>query len=239
VDEVLAVGDAQFQKKCLGKMQDVSENGKTILFVSHNMDAITRLCDKTILLKDGTIAFEGETEKAITSYLSGQFGVSSKKTWNDLHRAPGNDKVRLLEVTVHDENFNVNNKFNITGKIGITMKYHVLQDEEIITESFNIFNENGVHLFSSHDLSEIKNKVRQKGIYTSTMWIPGNTLAEGTHSVSAAVMKLYPFDIYFHEMDAVGFTIYDSINGDSARGDYMQHFPGVMRPLLQWETKIY
>lgn len=238
VDEVLAVGDAEFQKKCLGKMKDVSSEGRTVLFVSHNMDAIMRLCNKSILLKSGTIAFQGDTEKAITSYLSDHFGTSSKKTWEQGKNAPGNDKVRLLEVAIHDENFKIDDKYNITSKIGITMKYLVLEDNEVFTHSFNLFNENGVHLFSSHDTtSDIRNNLRKKGEYSSTMWIPGNLLAEGTHSVSAAIMKLSPFDIYFHEMDAVAFTVYDPISGNSARGDYMQHFPGVMRPLMQWETK--
>lgn len=239
IDEVLAVGDAEFQKKCLGKMQDVSEKGKTILFVSHNMDAILRLCNKAVLMKNGTMSFYGDTEKGIAAYMSSEHGISSLRRWNDMSKAPGDSVVRLNEVRVHDEDFRVAEKFDITRPIGISMDYTVLKDGHILTHSFNLYNDQGVHVFSSHDVvSKLRTIPRKPGQYTATMWIPANLMAEGMFTVSAAILTQNPFKVFFHELDAVAFNVYDTIDGTSARGEYVHGFPGSVRPLLQWDTVV-
>src|SRR5215210_7005461 len=91
VDEVLAVGDAAFQKKCIGKMHDVSEQGRTVLFVSHDMSAITRLCQRAILLDDGKVLLDGPTSRVVKVYLDSGFGTAAIREWSDLSKAPGND----------------------------------------------------------------------------------------------------------------------------------------------------
>ncbi len=240
VDEVLAVGDSNFQKKCLGKMEDVSNEGRTILFVSHSLDTVTRLCNQAILLNRGTVQFAGKTDKAINVYLKSDFGTTARRRWDDISRAPGNDLVRLVEVRAHGEDGEVTDSFDITKPIGITMIYEVLKENIIFTHSINLFNESGVYLLSSHDIvSDLRNKPRQKGCYSSTMWIPGNFLAEGNTIVGVALLEQDPFVLYFHEGDAVAFNVIDPMNGKSARGSYTLSFPGVVRPLLNWDaTKI-
>ncbi|MGA1826594.1 MAG: ABC transporter ATP-binding protein, partial [bacterium] len=104
VDEVLAVGDADFQKKCLGKMDDVAQKkGRTVLFVSHNMHAVMRICKKTIVLSSGSIEYAGDTDKAVNYYLKSGMGITTRRKWSDITKAPGNAIVRLLEVRVHTE----------------------------------------------------------------------------------------------------------------------------------------
>ena len=100
VDEVLAVGDAAFQKKCLGKMQDVSRSGRTILFVSHNMAAVKALCPRAILLKDGAIAATGNTRDVIDDYLLNASAQASASEWPDPASAPGNEHVRVAYIRV-------------------------------------------------------------------------------------------------------------------------------------------
>jgi lipopolysaccharide transport system ATP-binding protein len=237
VDEVLAVGDSAFQKKCLGKIEEVSGHGRTVLFVSHNMDTVSRLCNKAILLRSGTIQDSGDTEQVINTYLRSDFGTSARRSWENERVKPGNEIVKLLEVRVHDKNFKVGETYDITQPIGVSMDYEVLKDGDTFTHSFNFFNDRGVHLFSTHDtISEVHKKSRDKGIYTATNWIPGNLLAEGIVIVSVAILKEEPFMIYFHELDAASFNVVDYMRGDSARGDYVLEFPGVVRPLLQWQT---
>jgi lipopolysaccharide transport system ATP-binding protein len=237
VDEVLAVGDAQFQKKCLGKMEEVGKEGRTVLFVSHSMETVTRLCNTAIFLENGSVKSTGYTEQVIHNYLKADFGTTAQRVWSDLSRAPGNDIVRLIEVKVHDEDLVIRDNIDITKKIGITMVYEVLKEGATFTHSMNLFNEIGVHILSSHDVvyEQLKNP-RKRGCYNSTMWVPGNFLAEGVMIVSVAVIEQEPFVIHFHEMDAVAFNVSDPMNGSSARGNYGHAFPGVVRPILSWET---
>lgn len=236
IDEVLAVGDLEFQKKCLGKMQDVSKtDGRTIFFVSHQMDAIRRLCKNVAVLDSGALTFFGDTDEGLGFYLKGNSGSTASYTFSE-DKAPGNDSVRLLEVKVINEQNENAETHDIRKKIGIVMKYRVLKDQSVFTHGINLFNREGIHVLSSHDRKTDLNKtVFNKGVYRMIAWIPANFLAEGTYSVSAAIMSYNPFYIHFHERDIVSFTVVDTIEGDSARGNYGGMFPGVTRPLLEWD----
>jgi lipopolysaccharide transport system ATP-binding protein len=237
VDEVLAVGDSNFQKKCLGKMEDVASEGRTVLFVSHSMETVTRLCNTAVLLKEGKVQVSGATDKVISSYLKSDFGTSAFRRWDDIKRAPGNDVVRLIEVKAHDENGQVSENFDITKPIGITMVYEILKGGKSLTSITNLFNESGVNILNSLDLnSEIGKQHRQTGLYSSTMWIPHNFLSEGTVVIGTAVIEQDPTIVHFHELDIIAFNVTDLMNGDSARGKYQLQFPGIVRPILNWET---
>ena len=240
IDEVLAVGDAEFQKKCLGKLGDVSKGeGRTVLFVSHSMDTIARLCNKCIFLKEGSLQSIGDTKQVITQYIRSDFGTTAQRSWKEMRKPPGNEITKLLEVKVHNENFEVKENYDITKPIGISMEYEVLQDGDIFTHSYNFFNEEGANIFNTHDTtSELRKLPRKKGIYNTTMWISGNLLAEGSFIVGVAAIKIEPFKIYFHEKDVVSFTVSDQVRGDSARGEYTLGFSGLVRPLCQWQTKF-
>jgi lipopolysaccharide transport system ATP-binding protein len=238
VDEVLAVGDAEFQKKCLGKMNDVSKEGRTVLFVSHSMDAITRLCTSAILLKNGKVDISGTTDKVINHYLQGDFGSTAIRKWN-IEKSPGDAIVKLLEVFVHDESFKPSENFEITKTVGITMSYQVLAESHSFTHGMNLFNNQGINIFNSHDnTSDIRKHKRKIGKYSSTMWIPGNFLSEGVVIVGVAIFNQDPFLLHFQELDAVAFNVFDSLSVNSARGNYVGGFPGILRPLLQWNTCI-
>lgn len=238
VDEVLAVGDAQFQKKCLGKIGDVAtKEGRTVIFVSHNMETVTRLCNKTILLKNGFIQYAGFTQGAISCYLKSDFGTTALRKWDFLEESPGNAIVRLSAVKVHMEDGKVSDNLDITKKIGITIEYIVLQDGCVFTHGCNLFNEKGINILNSHDIvSEIRTTPRTRGKYSATMWIPANFLAEGVVTVGVAILTIEPFKIHLHELDVVAFNVIDNINGNSARGEYIGGFPGVVRPILKWEV---
>lgn len=227
IDEVLAVGDAAFQKKCLGKMEEVSARGRTVLFVSHNMETVNRLCNKAILLKAGSIQAIGNTEHVNSTYLQTDFGALAYKSWANATKKPGDETVILLGVRVHDKDFKTPDTYDITRPVGISMDYEVLKEGDVFTHSFSFFNEQGLNIFNTHDtVSEIREKPRGKGKYTTTMWIPGNLLSEGIVTVGVAIIKIAPFKIYFHETDVVSFNVIDQIRGDSARGNYVLGFPG-------------
>jgi lipopolysaccharide transport system ATP-binding protein len=237
VDEVLAVGDAEFQKKCLGKMSDVSsKEGRTVLFVSHNMDAVMRLCTHAILLKNGCLTGFDNTNNIVDLYLRSDFGTTAFKEWNSFD-APTDNIVRLVNVQVHDENFMPSENFDITKTVGISITYEVLKPNNIFTHGINLYNSQGVNILNSHDVtSEIRKNQRKTGIYTATMWIPENFLSEGIVVVGVAILHPDPFHIHLQVPDVVAFNIIDNLNPNSARGNYVGGFPGIVRPILKWNT---
>lgn len=239
VDEVLAVGDISFQKKCLSKMKTVGESGRTVLFVSHDMNAINRLCSRTIWLKNGTIEKDGETGEVVSQYLHEQSESGAEKSWETTKNAPGNEVTKLIKVRVCNDSGETTSAMDIRRPIGIEMTYEVLEDDKTLVPNFHFYNEQGICVFVAHDWSEPwRTKPRPRGIYTTTAWIPGNFLAEGHIFVTVAVSTYTPLIVHFVERDAVTFNVMDSLDGDSARGDYAGLLPGVVRPLLDWETKL-
>jgi lipopolysaccharide transport system ATP-binding protein len=238
VDEVLAVGDANFQKKCLNKMQDVGQHGRTVLFVSHNMPAITRLCERVILLDEGRVLHDGPSYQVIRTYLNSGLGTSAAREWSDPTKAPGNDVVRLRAVRVRTEDGVITEAIDIRRPFGIDIEYQVLTSGYVLVPSCRFFNEEGIHLFTTLDSDPAwRLRPRPEGHYVSTAWIPGNLLAEGTLFVGALVNTFNPPIVHVHEPEAVAFQVVDSLEGDAARGDYAGQMRGVMRPLLQWSTQ--
>ena len=235
VDEVLAVGDAEFQKKCIGRMKDVSANdGRTVLFVSHQMDAIIRLCKRVIFLKNGRVNQIGEARNVVAAYLNNEHKTPGKKQW-DINNAPGNSQVRLIEVETINLNGEYKDSFSSNCSVGIRIKYEILTDGFQFTHGINLYNDEGTHILSSHDVEFARRKEKKKkGIYTTSVWLPENFLNEGKYKASVAIMSYNPYIVHFHELEAVAFTIFDELDNNSARGEYGGPFPGVVRPKLKW-----
>lgn len=239
VDEVLAVGDAAFQKKCLEKMEDIGTGGRTVLFVSHNLQAVTRLCPRGVLIENGGIIDDGPSDQVVSNYLSSESGTTAKREWDDLSDSPGGDIVRLRAVRVCSEDGNIADTIDIRKPIRLEMEYDVLTPGHVLLPNFNLFNEEGVHVLKTLDLDpEWRKRPRPNGVYVSTAWIPGNFLADGRFVVGAALVALEPQTfMQFNEPDVVAFQVIDSMEGDSARGDWAKRLKGVVRPMLKWETQ--
>jgi lipopolysaccharide transport system ATP-binding protein len=237
VDEVLAVGDASFQKKCINKMQDIGQEGRTIIFVSHNMHAISYLCERIVLLDEGRVRMDGPSQKVVAAYLSRESGTRAAYEWNDPANLPGGDVARLLAVRVRTEDGRVSEAFDIRKPIAIEMEYEVLKPGHTLLCHFHFDNHQGVRIFSTHDSDpEWRRRVRPTGRYVSTAWIPGNLLAEGLHHAHAGIISLEPLNDQCWVREAVAFQVFDSVDGDSARGDWTREMRGVVRPLLKWTT---
>jgi len=239
VDEVLSVGDAAFQRKCLNKMEHVGKQGRTVLFVSHNMAAITRLCARTILLDEGRILADGTSSHVVSVYLTSGFGTTAAREWPDPAKAPGGEVARLRAVRVRTEDGRITDAIDIRHPIGIDMEYEVLQAGYQLLPFFGFQNEEGLYVFVSHDIDPAwRRRPRPTGRYVSTVQVPGNFLSEGLMFVNAGLVTVYPEILQFHEPEAVGFHVVDSLDGNSARGDYTAAMPGVVRPLLEWSTQF-
>lgn len=240
IDEVLAVGDAAFQKRCLKKMESVGNEGRTVLFVSHSMPAITRMCGRVILLKDGIIQRDGPTAMVVGEYMRADSGVMAIREWPDASKAPGGDVARLRAVRVQSSGELIADVVDIRAPVTIEFDYEILQPGFSVMPTFSLWNEEGVCLFISMDQdAQWKGKRREIGAYTSRAIVPGNFLAEGTFYVNTAFWSLEPYrELQYHVGDAVGFRVIDTLEGDSSRRDWVNDLPGVIRPMLRWETEV-
>ena len=238
VDEVLAVGDAGFQKKCLDKMDDAGHTGRTVLFVSHNMQAVTRLSSRCVLLERGRVRLDGPSTRVASAYMSSGVGATSIREWPELSDAPGDDVVRLCAVRVRSEDGDLVDTVDIRRPVGIELEYEVLAPGHVFHPHFGLRNEDGVMLFVAQDVDRTwRRRRRPPGRYISTGWIPGNLLAEGAVSILVVLMTLEPEHAHAIVPDAVLFRVVDDLSApDTARGDYPRPIPGVVRPLLRWTT---
>lgn len=238
MDEVLAVGDDSFQQKCMNKMQEIRQNGRTILFVSHNIQSVTRLCSRAILISEGRIINDGPSYQIASAYLNSTAKISGQQEWPDLNSAPGNEIVRLRSVRVCTDDQSGVDAIDIRKPVGIQMEYEVLTPGAVLVPNYHFFNEEGVYVCVVHDCDpEWRNRPRPTGFYSSIAWIPGNFLSEGTLRVGAAISTHNPIVVHCYEPEAVAFQVIDSLDGDSARGDFTERMPGVVRPLLHWVTQ--
>jgi len=228
VDEVLAVGDAQFQKKCLGKMEEVGKEGRTVLFVSHNMAMISNLCQKGIMLESGKISTQGEVSKVIQQYYKN----SNKK--NEIsNRRIGSEAVELvdaelislgstLETTIHDA-------------ITIRMRYKIKKKTDArCVPNFHFFAPDGSYIFvsSADGVSKMS-----PGIYQADCKIPGRLLNEGSYFVGVAITSYFDsgsFEVDFFERNALTFNVIDPMDERSNRYGYAGPVPGILRPKLDW-----
>jgi lipopolysaccharide transport system ATP-binding protein len=239
VDEVLAVGDVRFQEKCLSRMRDVGQLGRTVVFVSHNMPAIPRLCGRAILIEDGAIALDGPSNQVVSAYLHGGRSTTAVREWTDPAKAPGRKVVRLRAARVRTEDGEIADVVNVQDVVRIEMEYDVLEAGYLLFPNFQFFNEEGLHLFGSCDLDPVwRQRRRPAGRYVSTVWVPGNLLKEGTIFVGVGCETGAPRLFQFWEPDTVAFRVVASRDGDSPWGDYPGEIEGVISPRLQWCTNF-
>jgi len=238
VDEVLAVGDAAFQKKCINKMQDVGKSGRTILFVSHNMPAIKMLCTRAILLNEGKLVSNGTPHDIVSTYMTSDIGVQPAREWRDQADAPGLDVARLRAIRFVSRSGNAIGHTDIRENFGIQMEYDVLTGGHILLPHLYIYDDEGLLLFGTLDQDpEWWRRPRPEGRYTSTVWIPGNYLQAGMIFVSCAVLSRSNDKSQFYEKQIIGLSILDNMGEGTARGDWGGQMLGAVRPALNWETK--
>jgi lipopolysaccharide transport system ATP-binding protein len=238
IDEVLAVGDADFQKKCLKKMENIGQEGRTVLFVSHNMSAITRLCGRAILLDKGLVKEDGSSQQVVRSYLTSGSDSPAQQEWPDPAKAPCGDVARLVAVRVRTEDGQVTESVDISRPVGIEMDYDVLKSGYILMPHYHLYNEEGIKVFNAHDTDPAwQGRPRPEGRYKSIAWIPGNLLSEGTLFVNSGLTTLNPSFNQFYEAAAVAFQVTENQNASLARGGWAGSMTGAVRPLLEWRTE--
>lgn len=235
VDEVLAVGDFAFQKKCLGKMKDVAEEGRTVLFVSHNMEAIKRLCRRTILLNYGEIIEDGATESTISRYISE--GIHDKASFKDYIKKLYLDSVfKLYDIDITQDGAEDSGSLQFVNSkdIIITFNYEVLEDAPNLSISFELWDTAGTYLAETFHNDGINDKVVKKGVYVSEAVIPANTLVPISYELK---IWFCIWDSYTFTKDpmVIIFDVYSDGTANLARGK--RHVAGKVILPIKWDTR--
>jgi lipopolysaccharide transport system ATP-binding protein len=235
VDEILAVGDAAFQRKCLGKMEDVAHAGRTVVFVSHHMPSVTRMCGSVIWLDAGRVVGEGPAESVAAEYLAASAGSGGETHWHDEPSAPGTAKARLLSVRVTDPGGSPRGVFDARQPVRVEIQYRVLESLNHARIGFLLRSPNGVVVLSGQDTVDgtLNGGPRPPGRYVSSCEIPGALLNDGSYSIQA--YGEIPFvELFFDVHDAVSFGVEQVAVSDTALSD---RWEGVVRPSLSWKVE--
>lgn len=240
IDEVLAVGDADFQKKCLGKMNEVAGSGRTVLFVSHNMGLITSLCQRAILLEEGTVGVDDIAARTVMSYYSRGAASPAEADFAARGRIPGDSRVSLLSAKVTNLSDQVITETDIRQPFKVQLRYQV--HESLPRAPFgdiHVYDSAGNCAFVSHGGNE-GDLAKEPGIYTSDCVVPGRLLNNGTYFISLAMAFAYRgIEIVLQEKDALSITVVDPIDETlhDHRCGWAGEMPGTVRPWLDWKTQ--
>jgi len=235
IDEVLAVGDAMFQKKCLGKMSDAAREGRTVLFVSHNMVAVQNLCGRALWLHGGKIVEEADPSTVIAKYHKAATSVLTEQVWHDVSSAPGNDKVRVRRVCVRPVDGSASDPVTIKTPFIMEFEYWNLEPDACLNPSLHIYNEQGLMVFNTAPVHEPvwHGRPFPAGLFRSLCYVPGDLLNDGTYRVELLVVKDQGVIIYAQD-DALVFDVRDAVE---MRGAWHGKWAGVVRPNLKWDTE--
>ena len=227
VDEVLAVGDAEFQKKCVGKMGQVSQSGRTVLFVSHNLTVVSSLCGRALLLESGRKRMEGATEKVVVGYVKSNTASGAEVKWDNSCRKANDGKLRLAAARILSGD-------EMTADVEINKPTIVQYDFEVLQEGLNVCS--SIHLFDKHGVWALcggaRSQVLRPGFYQHSCIFPANFLNDGMYSVSVILIS----DVvrqHVHIRDAISFTVHET----TGREEFLGTVGGCVRPQLEWMEK--
>lgn len=237
VDEVLAVGDMEFQRKCLGRLENVSAQGRTIIFVSHNLLALQSLCDRAVRLDHGAIVDAGTAPEVVERYLqSASTAAQSERLWEDPDTAPGNDSVRIRRICVHPADSTDNPTLTVRTPIEMEFDYWNLTPGARLNLSIHMLNQHQIMVLDTSPIFEPiwHGKPLPAGLFRSVCQIPGDLLNNGMYSLEVLVVRNQG-EVVFHQRDAASFEVADD---PSSRDTYMGEWEGVVRPRLDWSTEL-
>ncbi len=236
VDEVLAVGDAEFQKKAIGKMQDVSRGeGRTVLFVSHNMTSIKSLCKHGIILQNGTMVELGDIDPIVSAYLRGNSTLYNYKMWNKHNM--GRNGFELMEIGVRPKGGNYNDMMRVTDNLEIVVHYRLTKPMKSFWITFHVKNEQGERLFSTSGGGRCYEKYHEAGEYEQIAYVPKDFFNWGTFTLDfMAFNQPSNIESLLFEPDIVSFTL---ANRAVEIGAWMGREPGDITPKFDYkETKL-
>lgn len=233
VDEVLAVGDADFQKKSIGKMRDVSNSGRTLIFVSHNLTAVQGLCEKGVYLKNGEMKKFGPIDEVINEYGKNVLKFNLSQSWVNPNDAPGKEFIWFKSINLTPDYHEGKPHIDTATPLTLEVEYWNLKESAELNISVFLYSITGECIFNIGDEA----KIYQKGIIKSKMEIPGNFLNDGSFYLSIMIVRDRLVPVFFYE-DALAFDILDRREGT----DWYGKWPGAVRPLMlkvnSWQQEL-
>lgn len=230
VDEVLAVGDARFQRKCVGRMDEIGKEGRTILVVSHNMQVIRSLCTRAILLRGGKIAFDGGVLSAAAEYSKSYSAIAVERSWNEPGESPGNEAVRLRGVRVVPETGWEGERLTVKAPFRMEFTYRLLNPGTYFSVGLYFRSINGEIIFRS---ASVPVEEASQGAYRSTCHVPGDLLNNGKYTVDLYFVR-DGSTVMFKAENSLVFEIHDA---EREPGSFLGELPGAVRPKLRWEME--
>ena len=229
IDEVLAVGDSEFQKKCIGKMKDVAGKGRTVIFVSHNMNAVNSLCNKCILIEEGEITATGDTRVIVDKYLSNESGLSNSKTWLEKH--PGDSIAKLHSCKIINTSNQTQDYIQINEEFGIEYTVEIIENGHIPIPNIHVKTRKEESVFISAEKQ--MDDFFKIGKYKCIVWLPGHLLNTGEYTIDIGLTSMAPYKCHFIEQKALSFEVIEDIN--LRLEGHTQPISGVIRPRLNWK----
>jgi lipopolysaccharide transport system ATP-binding protein len=234
VDEVLAVGDAEFQRKCLGKMSAVAEEGRTVLFVSHNMSAVLRLTQEAIVLNEGRIVLRAPSGQAVDYYMTSGMAQEGERSWDGDPRVRAAAPFRPLALRVRDSQGRVSGQVASSAPCAVEFEYSLDADVTGLRVGLYLMTSQGEPLFASFDTDDReafeRHTVRHAGRYVSRCHLPADLLNEGRFVIGANASS-FRIRSYFTDEHALTFTV----DGTGAPGSqWPEARVGPLRPALEW-----
>jgi lipopolysaccharide transport system ATP-binding protein len=236
IDEVLAVGDASFQKKCLGKMGDIAKQGRTVLFVSHDLGAVSSLCSKGIFMKNGQLILHDKIDAVIKKYMDSDGStVSSSKKYSLENYQEYDGTIELLEVKIVDEQSQEIQNFYVNQEIAVEIVFKVLDDSNIHPiPNIHLIHGMGGKILVSVNTCET-NAFHLPGEYKSIVKFPANFFNNGFFTLGIAISSLDPVIVHVADYNALSFEVLDVLDATTRNG-YTGKMDGYLRPLLTWEN---
>ena len=237
VDEVLAVGDAEFQRKCLGKMSDVAQQGRTVLFVSHNMSAILRLTQEAIVLKKGQLIKRAPTAEAVDYYLSSGQAESGERVWDVEDIPAASAPFRPVAIRVKNGNGKVIDTVRSTEPVTVEWEYQLDAPLTGLRVGMYLNTMRGEYVFTTFDTDDAKQYdqfgARQAGRYISSCSIPADFFNEGRYSLGVNASS-FGVKRYFMDENALSFNV--DISGAPGT-QWPEVRQGPIRPRLDWKIE--
>lgn len=232
VDEVLAVGDSVFQKKCLGKIGDVTHQGRTVFFVSHNLLAVDSLCTRAICLHAGKVVLEGPPSEVTSRYLKSWLPAFKEVVHRDFNSAPGNDQIRLRRASVRPLHGSACDEMTVSTPIIVEFEYWKINPDAPIDLGVEVFNEYGINVFTT---GRIGAPAAPAGLLRGAFTIPPNLMNNGTYQIGLTAF-LNGSTVIAEWEDLVTFDVRDAAG--ETRGSYLDSWPGAVRPQFEWTREL-
>ncbi|OYW75839.1 MAG: hypothetical protein B7Z37_11655 [Verrucomicrobia bacterium 12-59-8] len=238
IDEVLAVGDSEFQKKCLGKMNDVASHGRTILFVTHNMGLISSLCQRAILLEQGQLVADTTTSEGVLAYYSRDKATAYHVDFEAVGRSKSGGPASILEGRVEDASGRVVPDVDMRMPFSVKMRYRLNRDMPMAPfPNFHVTDSSGNQVFVSSPVTA--QCPTQAGSYEVECHLPGNLLNNGTYFIGLALTYIEKgIHVAFYEREALCVNVIEPVEEtlDQWRNGYSGVIPGAVRPRLDWSV---